>query len=229
MSCETANYLYNRCPETVSTNCISYQGEPIPCLGICKGMNLTVLETTVINKICDLATLTNMSAINFLKKCDWIKNAWYSAHPLTAQSEADKTILNILDFILDELCVLNTKVDDLPNPLDETYTYTYCAVCNTDCNPNVPLTIPGHIQKIIDCLCILNTKIDSYQTSINNANITAQNAVKTANDALTLISTYQDAITALSTRVNLQKDKINDIINAASVSLTSIANLPLLP
>ena len=69
MGCETANYLYTRCPEVVSTNCITYQGESIDCLGICKGMTLTKLEDIVVNKICDLATLTNMSVIDFTHKC----------------------------------------------------------------------------------------------------------------------------------------------------------------
>lgn len=228
MGCETANYLYTRCPEVVSTNCITYQGESIDCLGICKGMTLTKLEDIVVNKICDLATLTNMSVIDFTHKCPWIATAWNNAHPGN-HPNVDNTILNILNFVLDELCVLNTKVDNLPNPLDETYTYQYCAVCNTDCNPNVALTIPGHIQKIIDCICLLNTKIESFQTSIGDANIKAGNAIDIAQDALDTITAQQNAITALSTQINLQKLKINEIITAASTSLVAVANLPLIP
>lgn len=228
MGCETANYLYTRCPEVVSTNCITYQGESIDCLGVCKGMTLTKLEDIVVNKICNLAILTDMSVIDFTHKCPWIATAWNNAHPGN-HPNVDNTILNILNFVLDELCVLNTKVDNLPNPLDETYTYQYCAVCNTDCNPNVALTIPGHIQKIIDCICLLNTKIESFQTSIGDANIKAGNAIDIAQDALDTITAQQNAITALSTQINLQKLKINEIITAASTSLVAVANLPLIP
>jgi hypothetical protein len=191
-------------------------------------MTLTKLEDIVINKICTLSGLVNMSVIDFTQKCTWIATAWNNAHPGN-HPNVDNTILNILNFILDELCVLNTKVDNLPNPLNELHTYQYCTVCNTSCDPDVALTIPGHIQKIIDCICILNTKIEGFQTDIDNAYVKADNAVQIAQDALDTITSQQNAITALSTKINLQKDKINDIINAASTSLATIANLPLIP
>lgn len=227
MGCETANYLYTRCPEVVSTNCITYQGKSIDCLGICKGMTLTKLEDIVVNKICDLATLTNMSVIDFTHKCPWIATAWNNAHPGN-HPNVDNTILNILNFILDELCILNTKVDNLPNPLAISFSLDY-KCCGGVCDIPTKENIPTHLRKIIDCICLLNTKIESFQTSIGDVNIKAGNAIDIAQDALDTITAQQNAITALSTKINLQKDKINDIINAASTSLATIANLPLIP
>lgn len=227
MGCETANYLYTRCPEVVSTNCITYQGKSIDCLGICKGMTLTKLEDIVVNKICDLATLTNMSVIDFTHKCPWIATAWNNAHPGN-HPNVDNTILNILNFILDELCILNTKVDGLDKPLTVEFPLNY-SCCGIPCGGETVFNIPTHLKKIIDCICILNTKIESFQTSIGDANIKAGNAIDIAQDALDTITAQQNAITALSTQINLQKLKINEIITAASTSLVAVANLPLIP
>ncbi len=165
MGCETANYLYTRCPEVVSTNCITYQGKSIDCLGICKGMTLTKLEDIVVNKICDLATLTNMSVIDFTHKCPWIATAWNNAHPGN-HPNVDNTILNILNFILDELCVLNSKVDDLPNPLTVEFPLNY-SCCGIPCGGETVFNIPTHLKNIIDCICEVKSEITDLKNTIN--------------------------------------------------------------
>ena len=165
MGCETANYLYTRCPEVVSTNCITYQGESIDCLGICKGMTLTKLEDIVVNKICDLATLTNMSVIDFTHKCPWIATAWNNAHPGN-HPNVDNTILNILNFILDELCILNTKVDNLPNPLSISFSLNY-KCCGGVCDIPTTVNIPTHLRNIITCICEVKSEITDLKNTIN--------------------------------------------------------------
>lgn len=161
MGCETANYLYTRCPEVVSTNCITYQGESIDCLGICKGMTLTKLEDIVVNKICDLATLTDMSVVDFtaLGTCQWISEAWSAA-------QKDKTILNILEFILDELCVLNTKVDGLDKPLTVEFPLNY-SCCGIPCGGETVFNMPTHLQNIINCICGVKSEITDLKNTIN--------------------------------------------------------------
>ena len=167
MGCETANYLFTRCPEVVSTNCITYQGESIDCLGICKGMTLTKLEDIVVNKICDLATLTNMSVIDLTENgtCKWISDAWAAAHPFP-NGEVDKTILNILSFILDELCVLNTKVDGLDKPLTVEFPLNY-SCCGIPCGGETVFNMPTHLQNIINCICEVKSEITDLKNTIN--------------------------------------------------------------
>ena len=228
MGCETANYLYTRCPEVVSTNCITYQGESIDCLGVCKGMTLTKLEDIVVNKICDLATLTNMSVIDFTHKCPWIATAWNNAHPGN-HPNVDNTILNILNFILDELCVLQAEITVLQTPVEPEVTLDYDCCSTNSCVTTGKVTLSVALQNIINCICGLNTKIESFQTSIGDANIKAGDAIDIAQDALDTITAQQNAITALSTKIDLQKLKINEIITAASTSLVAVANLPLIP
>ena len=219
MGCETANYLYTRCPEVVSTNCITYQGESIDCLGVCKGMTLTKLEDIVVNKICNLATLTDATTIT-VPAC--IIAAWNAG-------QEDKTILNLLQFALDQICVLQAEITVLQTPVEPKVTLDYACCSTNSCVTTGKVTLSVALQNIINCICGLNTKIESFQTSIGDANIKAGNAIDIAQDALDTITAQQNAITALSTQINLQKLKINEIITAASTSLVAVANLPLIP
>ena len=219
MGCETANYLYTRCPEVVSTNCITYQGESIDCLGVCKGMTLTKLEDIVVNKICNLATLTDATTTT-VPAC--IIAAWNAG-------QEDKTILNLLQFALDQICVLQAEITVLQTPVEPEVTLDYDCCSTNSCVTTGKVTLSVALQNIINCICGLNTKIESFQTSIGDANIKAGDAIDIAQDALDTITAQQNAITALSTKIDLQKLKINEIITAASTSLVAVANLPLIP
>lgn len=167
MGCETANYLYTRCPEVVSTNCITYQGESIDCLGICKGMTLTKLEDIVVNKICDLATLTNMSVINFTHKCPWIATAWNNAHP-EINPNVDNTILNILNFILDELCVLQAEITVLQTPVEPKVTLDYACCSTNSCVTTGKVTLSVALQNIINCICEVKSEVSTLKSTVKS-------------------------------------------------------------
>ena len=167
MGCETANYLYTRCPEVVSTNCITYQGESIDCLGICKGMTLTKLEDIVVNKICDLATLTNMSVINFTHKCPWIATAWNNAHP-EINPNVDNTILNILNFILDELCVLQAEITVLQTPVEPKVTLDYACCSTNSCVTTGKETLSVALQNIINCICEIKSEVSTLKSTVKS-------------------------------------------------------------
>lgn len=219
MGCETANYLYTRCPEVVSTNCIEYRGADIPCLGICKGSNLSVVEMAIANRLCELSDLTDATIIT-VPAC--IIAAWNAG-------QEDKTILNLLQFALDQICVLQAEITVLQTPVEPKVTLDYACCSTNSCVTTGKVTLSVALQNIINCICGLNTKIESFQTSIGDANIKAGNAIDIAQDALDTITAQQNAIAALSTQINLQKLKINEIITAASTSLVAVANLPLIP
>lgn len=204
MSCETANYLYTRCPEVVSTNCITYQGESIDCLGICKGMTLTKLEDIVVNKICDLATLTNMSVIDFTHKCPWIATAWNNAHPGN-HPNVDNTILNILNFILDELCILNTKVDGLPTTTEVEFPLNY-SCCGGVCDTPTNVNIPTHLQNIIDCICDFKTYVGTINlptgtSSLSTYILSLNQQIQAQQIQINSIPVLQCQITALSSQI----------------------------
>lgn len=205
MGCETANYLYTRCPEVVSTNCITYQGESIDCLGICKGMTLTKLEDIVVNKICDLATLTDMSVVDFtaLGTCQWISEAWSAA-------QKDKTILNILEFILDELCVLNAKVDGLDKPLTVEFPLNY-SCCGIPCGGETVFNMPTHLKNIIDCICNLKGEVTALQGKVEGLESDILALSSQLNDPNSSMTFLQCQISAISLRLSLTIAHLNTL------------------
>lgn len=205
MSCETANYLYNRCPETVSTNCISYQGEPIPCLGICKGSNLSIVEKAIADKVCLLAELTDMSVVDFtaLGTCQWISDAWSAA-------EKDKTIFNILEFILDELCVLNAKIDGLDKPLTVEFPLNY-SCCGIPCGGETVFNMPTHLKNIIDCICNLKGEVTALQGKVGGLESDILALSSQLNDPNSSMTFLQCQISAISLRLSLTIAYLNTL------------------
>ena len=216
MGCETANYLYTRCPEVVSTNCITYQGESIDCLGICKGMTLTKLEDIVVNKICNLATLTDMSVIDFTHKCPWIATAWNNAHPGN-HPNVDNTILNILNFVLDELCVLNTKVDGLDKPLTVEFPLNY-SCCGIPCGGETVFNMPTHLQNIINCICGVKSEITDLKNTIN----TLKNEILVLEDQ---INNPLNGIGALKNQLATQQIDISTLQSTVACIISQVGTI----
>ena len=208
MGCETANYLFTRCPEVVSTNCITYQGESIDCLGICKGMTLTKLEDIVVNKICDLATLTNMSVIDFTHKCPWIATAWNNAHPGN-HPNVDNTILNILNFILDELCVLQAEITVLQTPVEPKVTLDYACCSTNSCVTTGKVTLSVALQNIITCICGLKSEVSTLESTVQSLQSEVIILNAQINDPTNGIGALQNQLTTQQLTINnLQKDII---------------------
>jgi len=157
MGCETANYLYTRCPEVVSTNCITYQGADIPCLGICKGSNLSVVEMAIANRLCELSDLTDATIIT-VPAC--IIAAWNAG-------QEDKTILNLLQFALDQICVLQAEITVLQTPVEPKVTLDYACCSTNSCVTTGKVTLSVALQNIINCICEVKSEITDLKNTIN--------------------------------------------------------------
>ena len=157
MGCETANYLYTRCPEVVSTNCITYQGADIPCLGICKGSNLSVVEMAIANRLCELSDLTNATSIT-VPAC--IIAAWNAG-------QEDKTILNLLQFALDQICVLQAEITVLQTPVEPKVTLDYACCSTNSCVTTGKVTLSVALKNIINCICEIKSEITDLKNTIN--------------------------------------------------------------
>jgi len=158
MGCETANYLYTRCPEVVSTNCITYQGADIPCLGICKGSNLSVVEMAIANRLCELSDLTNATTIT-VPAC--IIAAWNAG-------QEDKTILNLLQFALDELCVLQAEITVLQTPVEPKVTLDYACCSTNSCVTTGKVTLSVALQNIINCICEVKSEVSTLKSTVKS-------------------------------------------------------------
>ena len=158
MGCETANYLYTRCPEVVSTNCITYQGADIPCLGICKGSNLSVVEMAIANRLCELSDLTDATTIT-VPAC--IIAAWNAG-------QEDKTILNLLQFALDQICVLQAEITVLQTPVEPEVTLDYACCSTNSCVTTGKVTLSVALQNIINCICEIKSEVSTLKSTVKS-------------------------------------------------------------
>ena len=199
MGCETANYLYTRCPEVVSTNCITYQGADIPCLGICKGSNLSVVEMAIANRLCELSDLTDATTIT-VPAC--IIAAWNAG-------QEDKTILNLLQFALDQICVLQEEIDVLQTPVEPNVTLDYACCSTNPCVTTGTVTLSVALQNIITCICGLKSEVSTLESTVQSLQSEVIILNAQINDPTNGIGALQNQLTTQQLTINnLQKDII---------------------
>lgn len=199
MGCETANYLYTRCPEVVSTNCVTYQGADIPCLGICKGSNLSVVEMAIANRLCELSDLTDATIIT-VPAC--IIAAWNAG-------QEDKTILNLLQFALDQICVLQAEITVLQTPVEPKVTLDYACCSTNSCVTTGKVTLSVALQNIITCICGLKSEVSTLESTVQSLQSEVIILNAQINDPTNGIGALQNQLTTQQLTINnLQKDII---------------------
>lgn len=199
MGCETANYLYTRCPEVVSTNCITYQGADIPCLGICKGSNLSVVEMAIANRLCELSDLTDATTIT-VPEC--IIAAWNAG-------QKDKTILNLLQLALDQICVLKAEITVLQTPVEPKVTLDYACCSTNSCVTTGKVTLSVALQNIITCICGLKSEVSTLESTVQSLQSEVIILNAQINDPTNGIGALQNQLTTQQLTINnLQKDII---------------------
>jgi hypothetical protein len=145
MSCKPCQDSFINCPQDVTTtNCVSYQGESIPCLNICRGDSVTYVENAIAVALCKLITETDMSNV-VLPPC--LIEAW---------NTRDKTILEFIKFLLEESCTLQSQIDALNTELatfQPMVTVDYKCCSDSPCVTVGTVTVTEALQNIINCLC----------------------------------------------------------------------------
>lgn len=163
-----SNQKVKRCAFPTTTNCIEWQGEDIPCLGICAGDTLTELETAIANKVCELVGLTDMT--NVVIPCELE----------IAFGTRDKVILEYINYLLEIACAQKAAIELLPDTNNPIVTLNYCC-CNEGqgCDNSVELSLSEHIQKVLNCLCELRSEFDAFKLSVENTYATIEQVEET--------------------------------------------------
>ena len=156
---EKSSYWYDSSPVKATSNEILYVGKTVDCLDFCDKPRLTTVQEKILDKICELVGITDVTSIH-IPTC--LVEAW---------GTSDETILNFLQFLLDQHCSLKSTMDELPTTNNPFVTISYCCCNDGDgCNTQVTLTLSEHIQKIVNCLCDLKTEVTTLQESFNTLN-----------------------------------------------------------
>lgn len=161
--CDTSSTTYTRCNPPISTNCVFYQGQTLNCpndstFTVCKGENMSDVQKTIFDKICALSGKIDVTSIQF--PCS-LQTAWTSQ---------DKTILDLLQYMVDIQCSQNqllTTLDEHVNARVEVngiktidpYVEVCLACCgDSSCSGTTTVLLSQALESIITCLCNARTE-----------------------------------------------------------------------
>lgn len=158
---DNSSTKYSRCEPLVSTNCTFYQGVNLTCpsdetFSVCKGQNLSVVQETLFNKICELSGEIDVTEIRF--PCS-LQEAWRNEDP---------TLFNLLNYFATIACEqkatsesLQTQINDI-NPIVD-----ICLQCCGDDCGSTKLVLSDALNRIVQCLCDAKAQINGLTKQVN--------------------------------------------------------------
>ncbi len=157
------------CIDPAFSSCTIWDGPDIPCLKICKGQTISKIVNTIATKLCevlqpfDLSNLTIQCALDIFNKTE----------------PTERTLLNILQLLVDNDCGLKQLIDGLRSELDGLSESNF--IINLKClnqtdtfGNNIEIDRDSTIQLIINEICeiknsftYVNSKLISLQQQID--------------------------------------------------------------
>jgi len=158
----------------VSSNCVIWQGPDLGCIDLCNGDAISDVVYKVATKLCTIQTSLDLSTLDL--SC--LVSFCSAANP----APTNKTLLAVLDFIIDKVCCLNTTIQNLPAGGGSSYTEPNVALptCLQYQDPGTGQTVTvlqhsAYTLRLANQHCSLKATVDSHTTTIaaHNTRITA--------------------------------------------------------
>jgi hypothetical protein len=204
---EKSSYWYDSSPVIGTSNQITWAGGDVYCgttLVACNGTRLTTMQKAILDRICTLEGVIDMTTITF--PCS-LEVAWNSQ---------DLTILNLIQYLLDNACAQKTTIDSLPTTNDPFVTIEYCCCSGVDgCGTSVTVALSTHIQNIITCLCELKTEVATLTNTISGLATKEQ-----VTDLQNQINCIKGGIIAWNTVLPVFNDQPSPVNNLSAINLT---------
>ena len=215
-SSETNSYSYNSSPVLGTTHQIEWQGNDIACIGVCKGMRLTTVQTKMANAICDLLTATDLTDLE-IPSCF-----------TTAFNTSDPILVDFLNLLLSTACTQQTQITGLTNSLDNVnpfVTVDYKCCGENPCITTGTVRLNVALENIIQCICDLKALVGTLpenQTSVvgyiqaiqGNLNV----LTGVVNSYTTSITNITDGQIALGIRLTNVENRVQCISDELSSS-----------
>ena len=185
----------------VSSNCVSWQGPNIPCIGLCKGDTVTDVVAKLGELVCEINTTAATVDVNVA--C--LGGATYY------------TYNDLIQFITNKLCDLYTIVDDIviPSPVN-----LICdvAVCLQSEAGGTTLDVVSYVELIGEQFCILEGTVGTLSSvvSTNSSNIV------TINNTLNTLSTTYGPINSSYVCLGIGVDSIVNILATVEQELCDL-------
>jgi hypothetical protein len=158
------------CTDTIPSNCVPWNGPSIPCLGLCKGDNVSEVIVKLATKICEVAEPYDLSTLNLQCALDIFDN----------DEPSSRTIATVLQLLLDNDCGLKELIDNLQAQItglgETTFVVDLKCLAEFDSFGNpLPYTEETVIQGLINEICAIKTtvaylsgKVVDLQNQIDN-------------------------------------------------------------
>lgn len=134
------------CTLVLPSNCITYQGEDVPILGLCKGDSMTVIMEAVIEELTTIASGTGTILSDISPNCDFINNQL---------AGKNKSLFNLIQILIDSSCTLKGLIDAIETEIGSSVTY------ETKCITPTGAGTQGTVQGIINLLCELSLTVSN--------------------------------------------------------------------
>ena len=188
------------CPNSTTSNCVSYQGCPFPTLGICVGEPLSDVESTLATNIISLLNTVNVTGI-IVPSC-----------LASTFGTSTYTVYNFINTLTQYSCVLQNEINTINSTLSNfnpLITLDYACCSNNPCVTSGTVTLTQAFTNIISCLCsIISTNnaiqnsliaLQTEQQSLQNTIINQQIQITALNNALVSL---KSTVLTLQTRVD---------------------------
>ena len=192
----------------VSSNCVIWQGPDLGCIDLCNGDAISDVVYKVATKLCTIQTSLDLSSLDL--SC--LVSFCSAANP----APTNKTLLAVLDFIVDKVCCLNTAIQNLPAGGGSSYTEPNLALptCLQYADPATGQTITQLVHnqytlRLGNQFCTLKATVDTHAATLvtHNTRITALEN----RPAVTLPQVTPNCILpAVPTAMNVVLDKLEE-------------------
>lgn len=156
---QNSKKVTDKCGIIYPSDCVQYQGPPVPLLGICTGDSITEVEQAIINKLLEVLSGTGITLDQVsLENCVYLKDLFGSQ---------DKTLVNLINLLIQSDCNLKALIDEL-----FVRTQPSNFIFDLKCLPVITNpTTEKIIQSIITELCSLKATVDSLVSNSGNTTI----------------------------------------------------------
>lgn len=171
------NSYKNKCLTPISSDCVTYVGDPIPELNICTGDTLTEVQAIILDELLNLLqTGDNLQITNLVSTCEIYTN----------EMQGKENKLNvILQALVNIICDLNTRLVSIE---DEPVT-----VYDTKCLISPGTTTETIVQSLINKVCSIDSVITEITNQLNNSGDINTTIVNTSGNLIkSAISTCGD-------------------------------------
>jgi len=191
----------------VSSNCVIWQGPDLSCINLCNGDTISSVVYKVATDLCTIKTSLDLTPLDL--SC--LVSFCASVNP----APTTKTLSAVLDFIIDKVCCLNTKVDAITGSGAAAYTEPNITLptCLQYTDPATGQTVSQLVHnqytlRLGNQFCTLKATVDGHTTTLATYNTRITALENAPSVSLPLVTPNCILTPGVATAMNLVLDEL---------------------